>query len=113
MIYLIILSSFAFIFYGVLVLSTDHMGNEFERYELSKFRILTGVLELLGGVGSLVGILYSPILLLSSFGLSMLMFLGISVRIRVQDPWLQTLPALFLMLINGYIFYKVLMIEIL
>ena len=82
MIYLIILSSFAFIFYGVLVLSTDHMGNEFERYKLSKFRIITGVLELLGGVGSLVGILYSPILLLSSFGLSMLMFLGISAFVE-------------------------------
>ena len=103
--YLIILSSFSFIFYGVLVLSTDHMASEFKRYGLTKFKGLTGVLEILGGVGSMLGILNPAILLLSTGGLCVLMFLGVCVRIKVRDPWHQIMPAFILMLLNGHIFY--------
>ena len=91
--------------YGVLVLSSDHMTEEFERYGLLKFRVLTGVLELLGGFGLLAGILYPVLLLLSSGGLCLLMFLGAAVRLRVKDPFIQIIPALLLMMVNGYIFY--------
>ena len=106
MVYLILVSSILFLGYGCLVLSTDHMCREFERYGLSKFRTLTGILELLGGFGSLVGMLYPVILLLSSGGLSLLMFLGCITRIRARDPWPETIPALILMLLNGFIFFQ-------
>lgn len=106
MIYLILISSILFLGYGCLVLSTDHMCQEFERYGLSKFRTLTGVLELLGGFGSLVGILYPAILLLSAGGLSLLMFLGCLTRIKARDPWVQIIPALVLMVLNGFIFLQ-------
>lgn len=104
MIILISLSSFAFIFYGVMVLSTDHMIEEFKRYGLGPFRTLTGYLELLGGIGSLLGILFPLILTLSSLGLSILMLLGMGVRIKVRDPWYEIIPAFLLMLVNAYIF---------
>ena len=103
--YLIIISSLAFLFYGVLVLSTDHMALEFKRYGLTRFKTLTGFLEISGGVGSLLGLLNQPILMLSTLGLSLLMFLGVCVRIKVRDPWHQVIPAFILMLVNVYIFY--------
>jgi len=104
--YLIILSGFSFILYGLTILSTDHMKLEFERYQLSQFRVLTGLLELLGGIGCLIGFLYPSILFLASGGLSLLMFLGLFVRLKVGDPFYQTIPAFILMLINLKISYS-------
>lgn len=80
------------------------MKAEFKRYGMTKFRKLTGLLELLGGVGLLLGLEFTPILLLSSAGLSLLMLMGTLVRIRTNDPWLQIIPAFSLMLMNAYIF---------
>lgn len=98
---LIFISAISFIFYGLLCLLTDHMKAEFSRYGLSQFRELTGVLELVGGIGLLVGKYYSPsILILSSAGLSLLMFLGVIVRLKTKDPILQIIPAFVLMLVN-------------
>ncbi len=77
---------------------------EFNRYRLQNFRILTGVLELLGGIGTLVGLFYPVPFLISTFGLASLMFLGVLVRIRSKDPWLHMMPAIFLMMINLYLF---------
>jgi len=100
---LIILSALTFIFYGTLILTTNHMVQEFRRYQLERFRMLTGCLELAGGLGQLAG-LYVPYLLsLSSTGLAVLMLLGTVVRIRTRDPWHAIIPALSLMILNAYL----------
>jgi hypothetical protein len=81
------------------------MRIEFERYGLSQFRRLTGVLQILGSVGLILG-LYAPTLMtLASLGLAMLMALGILVRIRVKDPVVQMLPAFLLLIVNSIIFF--------
>jgi hypothetical protein len=98
---LIFISAIAFIFYGLMCLSTDHMKTEFQRYGMSRFRRLTGLLELLGGLGLLVGhFVYYPILAFSAGGLALLMFLGTIVRFKTKDPVIQILPAIILMLVN-------------
>lgn len=97
---LIFISGITFIFYGLLCLMTDHMKTEFKRYQLAQFRKLTGTLELLGGLGVIVGQYYPLLLILSAAGLALLMFLGVIVRIKTKDPWLQILPAFILMVIN-------------
>jgi hypothetical protein len=102
---LILFNGIAFISYGLLVLTTDHMVKEFTRYGLIKFRKLTGVLEFLGGLGAIVGLLYPPLLLFSTGGLFLLMLLGTVVRLRLKDPPLQIIPAFVLMILNGHIFY--------
>jgi hypothetical protein len=100
-----LLSSITFIFYGVTCLTTNHMKSEFERYGLSKYRRLTGVLELLGGLGLIVGFKIKMILMLSSAGLGFLMLLGTLTRIKVKDPLAEILPAISLMIINFIILY--------
>jgi len=80
------------------------MQNEFERFGLPKFAIFIGVLEILGGLGLLVGLKIPEILLLSSGGLALLMLLGVGVRIKIKDSVLLATPAFLLMLLNLYIF---------
>ena len=103
---LIFLSAFAFILYGTLCLSTNHMKAEFNRYGLERFRSLTGVLELLGGIGLLAGFYYRPVMLVSASGLAILMLMGTFVRIKSKDSFVEIIPAFSLMLINFYIFLE-------
>ena len=87
------------------------MKVEFKRFGLEKVGALTAVLELLGAVGLLVGLKIYPILLISAGGLSLLMLLGVAVRIKVKDSFWVSLPALSFMILNFYIFYLALPIN--
>jgi uncharacterized membrane protein YphA (DoxX/SURF4 family) len=102
---LTLFSSASFVVYGVSYFFTPHMKNEFKRFGLEKFGGLTAILEIVGALGLLVGLLYTPILLISSGGLAVLMCLGVVTRIRVKDNVLVSLPAFLFMVLNGYIFY--------
>jgi len=82
------------------------MKDEFKRLNLEKIGLLTITLELMGSIGLLVGILYNPILLISSGGLSLLMFIAILFRLKSKDTLWVSLPALFYMLLNFYIFIE-------
>jgi len=46
----------AFAIYGAQCLFSASMQAEFIRFGLERFRVLTGILEVLGGVGLLVGL---------------------------------------------------------
>jgi hypothetical protein len=98
-------SSFSFLAYAISYFISPHMKNEFKRFKLEKLGLLTIVLEIVGALGLLIGLWYKPILLLSSGGLALLMFLGVIVRIKLKDSLWISLPALFYMGLNGYIFY--------
>ncbi|WP_204248387.1 hypothetical protein [Hymenobacter sp. PAMC 26628] len=84
------------------------MKDEFKRFGLEGLGLVAIIFELLGAVGLLVGLKYNLILLISSGGLALLMFLGVAVRIKVKDGLLVSLPALSFMLLNAYIFAKAL-----
>lgn len=94
----------SFLVYGLSCLFSDAMVAEFERFELSRFRRLTGALEVLGALGLLVGYFLPPLVLAASAGLTLLMILGVATRARVGDSFVATLPALLLLLVNLYIF---------
>lgn len=79
------------------------MKDEFKRFGIEKFKILTAILEILGGVGLLVGLKYPLILSVSSGGLFVLMILAVRVRIKLRDSLIESLPAIILVLINLYI----------
>lgn len=93
----------AFIGFGLQCLLSQYMVAEFSRYQLPTFRILTGVLEVAGGLGMLAGLFFPRLLILAAAGLAALMFLGVLVRFRIRDPFLAAVPALFLMLLNLFI----------
>lgn len=79
------------------------MRNEFARYGLAHLRVLTGVLEILGGAGLLVGLYWPLALQVSSGGLALLMLFALLARIRVRDSVHLWLPAFALLVVNAYI----------
>lgn len=81
------------------------MRNEFKRFELEKFGLLTIILEILGALGLLIGLYSKIILMISSGGLALLMLLGVIVRIKSKDSFRVSIPALFYLGLNTYIFY--------
>lgn len=99
------ISVLGFGMYGLLVLFADGMVEEFQRFGLSRFRRLTGALEVLGALGLLAGYFIPQVTLVASGGLAVLMLLGTATRIRVRDSVLETLPAVVLMGVNAFIFW--------
>ena len=102
---LIVISSVSFIFYGISYFTTTNMKIEFKRFGLEKFGALTAILEIFGALGLLLGISLPPILLISSGGLTILMLLGVLVRIKMKDSLLISTPATVYMLLNACIFF--------
>ncbi len=100
---LTVLSGVAFLGYGASVVFSNAMVEEFERFGLARFRVLTGTLELFGGAGLLLGLFHLPLLCLAAVGLALLMLLGVGVRVRMRDGVLLTMPALLLLVINSWI----------
>jgi uncharacterized membrane protein YphA (DoxX/SURF4 family) len=102
---LTLFSSLSFIAYSISYFISPHMKSEFERFNLKHIGLFIIILEILGAIGLLVGIFFKPILLISSGGLSLLMFFGFMTRVKLKDSFLVSFPAIFLMILNGYIFY--------
>ena len=100
----ILVSSLTFLFYGCLCLASSSMKSEFIRFGLPGLRTLTGVLEVMGGIGLLAGLYWPVCLLLASAGLFLLMLAAVGARLRIQDPLAACLPAIGLMLLNASIF---------
>ncbi|NNE69325.1 MAG: hypothetical protein HKN29_03050 [Rhodothermales bacterium] len=95
-----VLSGLVFLYYGLAVFFSEAMLVEFERFGLSKFRRLTGALEILGGAGLLVGLAFPFLTVFAAGGLTLLMALGVITRIRVGDSLVETAPAFILMVLN-------------
>jgi uncharacterized membrane protein HdeD (DUF308 family) len=70
---------------------------------LSEYRTIIGFFQLLGGIGSIIGVFDKRILIISSLGLSVMMLLGVGVRIKINDTFIQTLPALTYLIVNAII----------
>ena len=102
----ILISSVSFFGYAIDYFATPHMKNEFKLFGLEKIGLLTIVLEFLGAAGLIVGLYFNPILVISSFGLALLMLTGLVVRIRLKDNIRISFPAFFFMGINTYIFFE-------
>jgi len=98
-------SAISFLFYGLSFYRSSQMKDEFKRYGLEKFTLLTSSLQIMGGIGLIVGLRIHPILLISSAGLSILMLFGFAVRLKIKDGFWRSLPALSYFLLNGYLFY--------
>lgn len=97
------LSVLVFLYYGLSSLFANGMAADFERFGLSRLRLLTGTLELLGALGLIAGQFIPGLAIVSAGGLALLMAMGVLTRIRVRDSALQMLPAGLLMCGNAFI----------
>jgi len=104
---LVYFSAISFLWYGLNCLYNKKMRQEFKRFGLGKYRILTGILQILGAMGLFAGFFYPLLTLIASAGLALLMLFGVLIRIKIKDNLLITIPAFALMLLNALIFYKV------
>lgn len=102
---IVLFSSLSFYAYVVSFFVSPHMKKEFKRFNLEKLGLLTVTFQFLGATGLLLGLKYSPLLPLSSLGLSLLMLCGLIVRIRIKDSVWVSLPAVFFMVLNLLIFW--------
>ena len=100
-------SSLAFIYFGINCFYSKFIIAEFERYGVPKFRKLTGFLQLLGAGGLLIGLHFTPLLLLlAAIGLSVLMLFGFLVRLKTKDNFVKTAPAFTFATLNLLIAIK-------
>ena len=105
------ISGLAFIYFGIGCLISEFIISEFVRYGLVKFRILTGILQLLGAAGLLIGLYFNPkILLFASIGLGLLMVCGFIVRVSISDSFFKSLPSFSFAALNLFIAFKTFMI---
>ena len=98
-------SAFSFMFYGVSCLTSKRMALDFDRFKLTTSqRQLTGILQLVGGMGLAIGYYTSPILAaVSAIGLAILMIMGFIIRLKIKDSLVLSAPALMYALLNIYL----------
>ncbi len=82
------------------------MRREFVRYGLARERVMVGVLQCLGAFGLILGLHWPWIGRAAAGGLALLMLLGVGVRIRVKDSFLQASQALFYFGLNAWICWR-------
>ena len=53
----------------------------------------------------ILGIFIYELEIISSLGLTILMLMGVGVRLKIKDGLFRTLPAIFYVIVNALIFY--------
>jgi len=80
------------------------MMEEFKRFGMNDLqRKLTAVLQILGSIGLLGGLLFPYIGLLAAAGFTAMMLVAFIVRLKIKDNVAQSIPSLFFMIINGWL----------
>lgn len=97
-------SGVSFLGFGASCQLSTYMKSEFIRYGYDRQRVLTGYLQMLGGLGLLLGYWMStPLALAAAVGLCLMMAYGFAVRLRIGDSILQATPAFFYSALNLYL----------
>ena len=73
------------------------------RFGFSPQRKLIGLLQILGSLGLIGGYWFPPLGIAAASGLSLMMLVGVLVRIKIRDSLLKTIPAIFYSLVNAYL----------
>ena len=90
----------AFLVYGIACFFSRALTAEFERWGLRSIQRLTGSLEILGGLGLLVGFFSPTIRCMSSSGLALMMVCALLVRAKVRDRAVLWAPAALLLVVT-------------
>ena len=103
---ILVFSALSFVFYGITSFFSKRMVSEYARWGYSNQRILLGCMQLLGGIGLLVGLTNSVLLCVASFLLTFMMITAVLVRIKIKDSLINMFPAVFYTCLNFIILYN-------
>ena len=98
---LALISGLSFLRYGFNVLFRIRLRGDFIRYGIPGTRNIVGVLEILGGAAVLLGLMFAPLGAFGAAGLTVMMLLGVAVRVRVHDALWLMFPAASLGILNA------------
>ena len=104
--FVIIFTAVSFIIYGYSSFVSRRMKSEFIRWEFGNHRKTVGSLQILGGLGLLLGLKYNILLVVSSFCFIMMMSVAIFIRIKIKDNITDILPAITYLFLSVMIFYN-------
>ena len=79
------------------------MEEEFKRFGLPHISLFIAFSQLSGSIGLIFGLFHPIILIFSSAGLTTMMLIACVVRFRVKDTLLESLPAIFYLVLNTVI----------
>ena len=91
---IIIFTAVSFISYGINSFISHKMILEFKRWGLEKRRKEIGSFQFVCGVGILLGLKYTFILIASSIILIIMMIVAVYIRIKIKDNISEILPAI-------------------
>jgi hypothetical protein len=101
------LNAIFFLFYGIQCFRSPVMAADFKRFNLpDSQRVLTGVLQLLGSAGLIVGLAVPVIGGLASGGLALMMLAAFIIRLKVRDGVIESAPSLIFLAINTWLSYS-------
>lgn len=98
---LALISGLSFLYYGFEILFRVQLREEFTRYGMAGLGSFVGVMEVLGGAAVLLGLAVAPLGAFAAAGLTLLMVLGLIVRLRIHDAPRLMLPAASLGALNA------------
>mgnify|MGYP006073361573 FL=1 len=98
--------AFSFLYFGIAALVQPFFKKEFQRYGLAGYRSLTGWLQITAALGMLVGLRFPLFAFVSAAGLSLLMFLGFAVRLKIGDGFFKSFPSFFYCVLNAFLAWQ-------
>ena len=102
----ILFTAISFIIYVYSSFVSRRMKSEYARWGYSDQRKIVGFLQLLGGLGLLIGIKIDILLILTSFCFILMMNMAIFIRIKIKDNIVDILPAITYLFLNILILYN-------
>ncbi|MDM5455396.1 DoxX family protein [Peribacillus simplex] len=100
-----LLLSFVFLMTGFgKILGTKMQVESFEHLKFKKeFRVVTGLAQIVGVIGLIIGIWYPGVASLSGIWIGIIMIGAAAAHIRVKDPFSKAVPAVVLCIVAFFI----------
>ena len=102
----VIFTAVSFIIYGYSSFISRRMKSEYARWGYNNQRKIVGSLQLLGGIGLILGLQINVLLITTSFCFIMMMTMAIFIRVKIKDNITDILPAITYLFLSILIFYN-------
>ena len=102
----VIFTAVSFIIYGYSSFISRRMKSEYARWGYNNQRKIVGSLQLLGGIGLILGLQINVLLITTSFCFIMMMTMAIFIRVKIRDNITDILPAITYLFLSILIFYN-------